>query len=213
MNPADPLAAASDSRSAEKLIVFLKAPRPGLVKTRLADVIGPQAACVAYRKLVELLLDQLRELPFVELRHSPDDATSEIAPWVAAGWSCRPQGAGDLGQRLRAAFDDAFAHGAERAAIIGSDCPYVTAEDIRAAWSALSRRDVVLGPAGDGGYWLIGLRRPQPELFHDIPWSTEQAFRETMTRIQSAGLSVHLLRTLEDVDTEADWRRFLARRV
>jgi rSAM/selenodomain-associated transferase 1 len=213
VNPADPLARASDARSLEKLIIFLKAPRPGLVKTRLAAVIGPQAACVAYRKLVELLLDQLRELPFVELKHSPDDATSEIAPWLAADWNCRPQGSGDLGERLRAAFDDAFAQGAERVAVIGSDCPYVTPEDIRAAWSALSRCDVVLGPAGDGGYWLIGLRRVQPELFHDIPWSTDQVLHATMTRIQSAGLSVHLLRTLEDVDTEADWRRFLARRL
>ena len=213
MNPADLIDPALASGSAEKLIIFLKAPRPGLVKTRLADVIGPQAACDAYRKLVELLLEQLRELPFVELKHSPDNAASEIAPWVAAGWSCRPQGAGDLGQRLIAAFDDAFAHGAERVVIIGSDCPYVTAEDIRAAWSTLSRSDVVLGPAGDGGYWLIGLRRPQPALFRDIPWSTEQVLRDTMTRIQSAGLSVHLLRTLEDVDTEADWRRFLARNV
>lgn len=213
MNPADPLAAASDSRSAEKLIIFLKAPRPGQVKTRLAEVIGPQAACVAYRRLVELLLNQLRELPFVELRHSPDNAASEIAPWLAAGWNRRPQGVGDLGQRLVAAFDDAFARDAERVAAIGSDCPYVTAEDIRAAWSALSRCDVVLGPAGDGGYWLIGLRSAQPELFHDIPWSTDQVLRTTMIRIQTAGLSVQLLRTLEDVDTEADWKRFLAGRV
>jgi glycosyltransferase A (GT-A) superfamily protein (DUF2064 family) len=70
-------------------------------------------------------------------------------------------------------------------------------------------REVVLGPASDGGYWLIGLRRSQPELFHRIPWSTDRVLAETMRRAREGGLSVHRLRELQDVDTEADWRQFL----
>ena len=81
---------------------------------------------------------------------------------------------------------------------------------MREAWEGLRSHDVVLGPASDGGYWLIGLRQVQPDLFLNIPWSTENVFGETLKRIHRAGLSLHGLRELSDVDTEADWRAFLA---
>ena len=194
----------------EKLFVFVKAPRPGTVKTRLAEAVGGEAACAAYRDLVITLLNQLQSLRAVELCFSPDDASAEIQGWLKADWNSRPQGGGDLGHRLQSAFERAFATGVKRAVIIGSDCPAITAEDICEAWRSLRTHDVVLGPATDGGYWLIGLRRPQPQLFRDIPWSTERVLIETTKRIQQAGLSVQVLRELQDVDTEADWRRFLA---
>jgi len=196
----------------KKLIVFVKAPRSAAAKTRLAESIGTEAACAAYRRLVETLLKQLRSLRAVELCFSPDDAAAEIQGWLQEDWNSSPQGGGDLGQRLQSAFERAFATGVKRAVIIGSDCPAIIAEDIDKAWRSLQTHDVVLGPATDGGYWLIGLGRPQPQLFHDIPWSTERVFIETTKRIQQAGLSVQLLRELQDVDTEADWRRFLAGR-
>ena len=196
----------------KKLIVFVKAPRPAAVKTRLAESIGTEAACAAYRRLVETLLKQLRNLRAVELCFSPDDAAAEIQSWLEEDWNSRPQGGGDLGQRLQSAFERAFANGVNRAVIIGSDCPAVTAEDIYEAWRRLRTHDVVLGPATDGGYWLVGLGRPQPQLFRDIPWSTERVFIETTKRIRQAGLSVQLLRELQDVDTEAEWRRFLTLR-
>ena len=193
----------------KKLIVFVKAPRPAAVKTRLAESIGTEAACAAYRRLVETLLKQLRSLRAVELCFSPDDAAAEIKGWLEEDWNSSPQGGGDLGQRLQSAFERAFATGVKRAVIIGSDCPAVTAEDIYEAWNGLWTHDVVLGPATDGGYWLIGLRRLQPGLFHQIPWSTETVFGETMKRIRQAGLDVQLLRELSDVDTAHDWRAFL----
>ena len=196
----------------KKLIVFVKAPRPAAVKTRLAESIGTEAACAAYRRLVETLLKQLRNLRAVELCFSPDDAAAEIKGWLEEDWNSSPQGGGDLGQRLQSAFERAFATGVKRAVIIGSDCPAVTAEDIYEAWNGLWTHDVVLGPATDGGYWLVGLGRPQPQLFRDIPWSTERVFIETTKRIRQAGLSVQLLRELQDVDTEAEWRRFLTLR-
>ncbi|PYK99193.1 MAG: hypothetical protein DME19_09535 [Verrucomicrobia bacterium] len=193
----------------EKLIIFVKAPRPGAVKTRLGEAIGAEASCAAYRQLVEALLRRLQRLSAVELGFSPDDAAGEIQTWLKRGWTTRPQGAGNLGQRLQSAFERAFVTGVKRAVIIGSDCPAVTAEDIYEAWNGLRTHDVVLGPATDGGYWLIGLRRLQPELFHRIPWSTETVFGETMKRIRQAGLDVQLLRELSDVDTAHDWRAFL----
>ena len=198
--------------NANRLIVFVKAPRPGTVKTRLAEAIGAVAAAGAYRRLVEELLQNLRPLPKVELCYSPDSAGTEIVPWLREGWRCSKQGAGDLGQRLLAAFERAFADGANQVVVIGSDCPAVTTEDIGNAWRSLSSHDVVLGPAADGGYWLMGLREPHPEPFNNIPWSTPDVLSVTLKRIRRAELNVQLLRELYDVDTERDWREFLARR-
>ena len=194
----------------DKLIVFVKAARAGAVKTRLAKSIGAAAAVAAYRQLVETLLNQLRGLSGVEVCFSPDDAAGEVQRWLDESWHSQPQGDGDLGQRLQAAFQRAFDAGAKRVAIIGSDCPAIRVEDIREAWSGLQTHDVVLGPATDGGYWLVGLRQIQPGLFRGVHWSTDTVFTETFQRAQLAGLRVQLLRELADVDTEAEWRAFLA---
>src|SRR6266571_4317151 len=194
----------------DKLIVFVKAPRPGAVKTRLAKAIGVPAAGAAYRQLVETLLNHLQGLGGVEVCFSPDDAANEVQHWLQEGWSSSPQGGGDLGQRLQSAFQRAFHAGAKRVAIIGSDCPAVRVEDICEAWRGLRTHDVVLGPATDGGYWLIGLRQLQPDLFRGIHWSSESVFAETIQRVQHAGLTVQLLHELADVDTDRDWRAFLA---
>ena len=196
----------------DQLILFVKAPRPGAVKTRLAKAIGAPAAVAAYRQLVETLLNQLQGLGGVEVCFSPDDAASELQHWLKEGWSSSPQGDGDLGQRLQSAFQRAFQAGAKRVAIIGSDCPAIRVEDIREAWGGLQTHDVVLGPATDGGYWLIGLRQPQPALFRGVHWSTGDVFAETIQRVQHAGLSVQLLHELADVDTDREWRAFLAAR-
>jgi rSAM/selenodomain-associated transferase 1 len=194
----------------EKLIVFVKAPRPGTVKTRLARTIGPEAACAAYQCLVLTLLRQLQPLPALELCFSPDDAASEVHAWLRKGWESGPQGPGDLGHRLCGAFSRAFACGSRRVVVLGSDCPTVTVEDLRHAWNHLRQRDVVLGPAADGGYWLIGLRQPQPDLFREIPWSSERVLEETLNRCRRARLTVELLRRQSDVDTVEDWNGFLA---
>jgi len=197
--------------SAELLIIFVKAPRAGQVKTRLAQEIGAEAACAAYRRLDEDLFRSLQALDCVEVRYTPDDAREEIQPWLAKGWSAQPQGDGDLGTRLERAFDEAFAAGARRVVAIGSDCPEVNAADIGAAWEALQSSDAVIGPATDGGYWLIGLRGTQPALFRGMTWSTEGVLAETLKRARAAGVLVEQLHALGDVDTADDWRRFLGR--
>jgi rSAM/selenodomain-associated transferase 1 len=195
----------------QQLIVFLKAPRVGQVKTRLAATIGDQAACGAYRLLANRLFAAMAGLLEVELRFSPDDATAEVQPWLRAGWTSAPQGEGDLGARLSRAFNDAFARGAAQVVIVGSDCPEMSESDVVSAWEQLADADVVIGPATDGGYWLIGLRAPQPRLFETIPWSTSQVATTTVRRSSEAGLRVTLLRELSDIDDEAGWRAYCDR--
>ncbi len=199
------------SANPSRLVVFLKAPRSGEVKTRLAETLGADAARAAYRQLVETLLANLASLHAVELCFAPPDASAEIKPWLRADWSACPQSGGDLGARLHAAFTEHFLSDAEQVVIIGSDCPDVTATDIEDAWLALTGHDVVLGPALDGGYWLVGLRAPQPGLFTAMPWSTDAVFAETMRRARESDLRIAVLRELADVDTVADWERWLRR--
>lgn len=204
------LAGAYSARmSRTQLIVFVRAPRPGFVKTRLAVALGADAACAAYRTLVEHLLPELEKTVFeVELRFTPDGAAGELVPWLRPGWRLRPQGDGDLGARLERAMADSIAAGFSRCLIIGTDCPYLTPTDLNEAEAALDTHQVVLGPAVDGGYWLIGLRAGSEGLFRDIPWSTGEVLVTTLKAAQAAGLKVHLLRTLEDIDTVADWARY-----
>src|SRR5262245_17205947 len=115
--------------SGERLIIFVKAPRRGVVKTRLAASIGPDQAVAAYEVMLGKLTSSLKDILGVELRHSPDDAGDEVRRWTHRGWTPAPQGDGDLGARLYRAFDESFARGDSRVLVIGSDCPYVTAAD------------------------------------------------------------------------------------
>ena len=183
------------------IIIFVKAPRPGFVKTRLAAAIGNEAACDAYRQLTETVLAKLTPLPHVELRFTPDDAEDEIKPWLRKNWTAQPQGEGDLGQRMHRAF--AEANGS--AIIIGSDCPYLELCDLEDTAEALQTQSAVLGPAVDGGFWLIGLNAPCPALFEGIEWSTDVVLKTTLAKAKVQGLSVCQLRELSDVDTVEDW--------
>ena len=187
------------------LIVFVRAPRAGAVKTRLAQKIGADAACDAYQKLVRAVLNRIDSIRDVQLRYSPDDAESEVRPWLRQSWTLSPQGSGDLGERLTRAFAESFAEGARRVVIIGSDCPWLSDGDIEEAWNNLETHDVVLGPARDGGYWLIGLREPKPELFSGISWSTGMVLEQTLAHARARSLQFRLLRELRDVDTLGDW--------
>lgn len=199
-----------------RIVVFLKSPIPGQVKTRMAVDLDPEAAAAIYRVLLEHTLKVVAEASEVaeravevELRVSPDTAVEELGWAVRPGWRMVGQGEGDLGERMQRAMADAFAQGARQCVVVGSDCPGLEADDFAAAARGLAEHAVVVGPAEDGGYWLIGLRAPQPHLFENISWSTDRVLSMTRERVQAAGLSWLELRTRRDIDTLEDWRAWL----
>jgi rSAM/selenodomain-associated transferase 1 len=143
---------------------------------------------------------------------TPPHAGDVTRAWLGAGATYEPQVAGDLGARMAAALGARLAAGAERVIVIGTDCPEADEFVIEQAFSALDETDIVLGPAADGGYYLIGMRRLHDELFVGIPWSSDETLQRSLDHAVSSGLRVHLLPELADVDTAADWRRWQQRR-
>ncbi|MEO8448820.1 MAG: TIGR04282 family arsenosugar biosynthesis glycosyltransferase [Gemmatimonadota bacterium] len=187
-----------------EIAIFLKAPRPGGVKTRLAGEIGEAGAVALYRRLAEDRLVAARETGWpVVIWYAPADGYGDVSDWLGPAWRYRPQPDGDLGERMALAF------GAEPGSVvivIGGDCPGLTTEVLQQAGAALERAPVVLGPALDGGYYLIGGRCPVPDLFSAMPWSTEGVIAETRRRLEAAGVEWVERPVLRDVDTSADAR-------
>jgi rSAM/selenodomain-associated transferase 1 len=190
------------------LIVFVKEPRPGAVKTRLLPALDPQSAAELYRALAEEEIrqtapgaDEYSRLFF----YAPPASPEAMRAWLP-GQTLLPQRGDDLGARMSAAFDETFRRGARRAAVIGTDVPWVHRGLVAEAFSALDTHDVVLGPTSDGGYYLLALARPQPALFQGIAWSTASVLTSTMDRAAALGLRVRLLPELPDIDTLDDVR-------
>jgi rSAM/selenodomain-associated transferase 1 len=196
------------------VVVFLKLPTPGRVKTRLAAGVGDREAVMIYTELVRRTLAALPdEGSSVWLFGEPAARLGEIESWVDSlgifAWQARakmiPQPGGDLGDRLSMAFERAFAESFEQVLAVGTDCPQLTRAHFQDAWERLNETDAVVGPAVDGGYYLIGLRSPAPELFSEIPWSSPVTLEATLRAAESAGLTVSRLETLRDVDSIDDW--------
>jgi hypothetical protein len=193
---------------ADALGVFVKAPEPGRVKTRLAADIGARRAAELYRRLGRTVVAQCvapDSYPTF-VWYTPAREGDAIRSWLAdldvAAYL--RQRAGGLGRRLAATFRHHFAGGARRVIIIGSDCPEVGVPLIRRAFDALTTDDLVIGPAGDGGFYLLGLRAPAPGLFRRVRWSTDAVFGQVMANVKALGLSAAVLPSLRDVDTVAD---------
>jgi rSAM/selenodomain-associated transferase 1 len=187
------------------VLVFVRAPELGQVKTRLAASIGPEAALRVYRRLAEHAVAAARGLSEADIRvhHTPANAEPAIHAWLGDGLTLLPQAEGDLGARMRDAYDRAFSDGCGRVVIIGSDLPEMSTELLRRAFAALDDAEAVIGPARDGGYYLLGLTRPVNGVFDGIAWSTPEVFTATMDRLRAAGMEPAVLETLADVD-EAD---------
>jgi len=187
--------------------VFAKAPTPGRVKTRLAADIGDERAAEIYRRLGRQTVQSLRGGPYrlVVFGDPPDaDSLARISEWLGLeALQVRPQGPGDLGARMTAALDEALGD-ADQALVVGTDIPGIDQDTVGRAFTALDEHDVVVGPAVDGGYYLVGLVRPCPDLFEEIPWSTSRVLSDTLDRARSIGLSVALLDEKADVDTVDD---------
>ncbi len=182
-------------------LVFVRAPEAGRVKTRLAASLGAEGALRVYRRLAEHALREARALGGeVRVHFTPADAGAEVRAWLGDGPRYLPQSAGDLGARMEAAFRAAFEAGADRVVIIGSDLPGLSAALLRRAFDALESHPAVIGPARDGGYYLLGMRATIEGLFDGIPWSTTEVLARTLERLGAAGIEPALLDTLSDVD-------------
>jgi rSAM/selenodomain-associated transferase 1 len=195
------------------VIVFARAPRPGMVKTRLIPLLGAEGAAGLHARLVKRTLETARAAGFrrIEL-HGVPDCDDPFFRFCAGhyGVALVPQAPGDLGERMLAAFEGALAvHGC--VLLVGSDCPALTARHLRQAERAL--RDgttAVLAPCEDGGYALIGLNRAEARLFEGIAWGGDSVAADTRARLAGLGWRWHEIETLWDVDRPEDYERLLA---
>ncbi len=192
----------------EALLLFVRFPEPGRAKTRLIPALGAEGAAALYRRMATEVAAEAGRLVRTGLGHvalvEPPERVAAAGRWLGSPWQTRAQAAGDLGARLAAAFDDAFAAGAERVVAIGTDCLDLDADLLGLALDRLADHDAVVGPATDGGYYLLGLSRPVASCFEQIPWSTSETLRVTRARLAAAGCTVAELLELRDLDTPDD---------
>lgn len=186
----------------QALIIFIKNPSLGKVKTRIAVEAGDTAALDIYKNLLDHTRIVVNSIDATRLLFY-SDRVERLDIWPEKKYSKSVQIGDDLGERMLNAFKQATEY--DKKIIIGSDCPGITTELIEEAYLALDYHDVVIGPAQDGGYYLLGMNTLIPELFQNMPWSTDQVLLETIKILQQKRLLYKLLPTLRDVDTLEDW--------
>jgi len=191
---------------AADLILFAKYPVPGFAKTRLIPALGEAGAAALHRRLTERTVATMLAAAAMygarmEVQYTGADE-ADFRAWLGGEVALVPQPEGDLTDRLIAASRET-PH-----IFLGADTPDLTAEIVGQAIAALDTHEVVIGPAEDGGYYLIGMRQARPGLLTDMPWSTEQVFPETMRRLGAAGIEPALLPTLADCDRPEDLARW-----
>jgi rSAM/selenodomain-associated transferase 1 len=197
--------ATSTGGGSRVLGLFAKWPAPGAVKTRLAGTDPAWAAHLARA----FLLDTLDRLSAVAARrvlaYSPAEAAKDFAALAADRFTLVPQGEGDLGRRMASFFGDRLAEGARAVVLVGTDSPTLPAAFVKEAFASLQEADVVLGPACDGGYYLIGCRGRLPPVFDGIAWGSAAVLAQTVARLSDPNWRLALLPPWYDVDTPADW--------
>lgn len=197
------------------LIIFAKEPTPGQVKTRLTPPLSAEAAAALYQHFVADILEEMGRLKGLELAlaYSPPGAHSFFQELVPAGTRLFTQEGADLGERLARALAWGFGAGFRPVLLRGSDSPDLPGSFLVEAREVLQagRAQVVLGPCADGGYYLVGLKGPQPALFQDMAWSSATVLADTLDRARALSLTVHLLPAWEDIDTYGDLLRYLKR--
>ena len=189
------------------LIVFVKNPIPGAVKTRLQTRYAPDQVAALYTAFVRDVLARAESIDIDRrvIAFDPPDAESEVCALFGAGvkaqWQFVPQVQEDLGARMREALVQQLDAGASAAVLIGTDIPSLPADHITQAFDLLRTKDVVLGPSTDGGYYLVGVSKSAPEIFEDVEWSTPSVLAQTIDRVQRAGNTLGLVPPWFDVDT------------
>jgi len=195
-----------------RILIFAKAPEPGRVKTRLIRELGAEAAARLQHRLLEETVARVNAAGLcpVTLCCAPDENHPVFLELAAGfGLALRPQCGGDLGQRMARAATDALAE-AEQVLLLGTDCPVMDANYLRQALTRLDAGDdAVIGPAEDGGYVLLGLRRCYPGLFTEMPWGSDEVLATTRQRLADVAARTTLLPPLWDLDRPEDWRRLL----
>jgi rSAM/selenodomain-associated transferase 1 len=187
--------------------IMIKYPEPGRVKTRLAKDIGVDAAAVVCRQLAERVMENTLPLSDEVSRvifYDPPGRLRDFEAWFPDGHFVAQRG-NDVGERMDNAIRDLLSQGAEKAVITGADIPDLNAEIIIQAFAALDHADIVIGPARDGGYYLIGMKSPHPEIFRNIPWSTGKVYQESVGIMNQMGLIYRTVTTLSDLDTIEDF--------
>ncbi len=194
------------------LIIFVKYPEPGQVKTRLTPAISAEEASTFHRALAADIIAAHSDTTDFDtiIFFSPPDRKKDFVNWLGSGTRLEAQEGADLGEREQDAFTRVLggeSFGCDRAVLIGTDCPALDNEKIERAFALLDGHDIVLGPAADGGYYLLGLSTPGPELFSGIGWGTSEVLEKTIEAAKKAQLDVAMLDELYDVDTFDDLRR------
>ncbi|MBN3582091.1 TIGR04282 family arsenosugar biosynthesis glycosyltransferase [Algoriphagus aestuarii] len=188
------------------IIIFQKNAQLGKVKTRLAAGVGEEQALEIYKGLISVTYAQVSKLKckkllyFSEFVDNPDQKEDE-------SYSFHVQSDGDLGQKMASAFQEQFQKGCDKLLIIGTDCPGLTSEILEEAFEKLDHDEVVIGPANDGGYYLLGMKTFIPGLFQKIPWSSEKVLSLSKKVLDFHSITYSLLPTLIDVDTLEDWKK------
>ena len=192
----------------ECLIIFTRYPEPGKTKTRLIPLLGAEGAARFQRQMTEQTLAQVKELkafrPLSVEVHFAGGNQQLMQDWLGSDIIYRQQSQGDLGRRMALAFKESFSAGMTGVVIIGTDCPDLNAQLMVKAFHALEQNDLVLGPALDGGYYLIGLRRLIPELFTGISWSTAEVLEQTIRIAERWMQAIAFLPLLNDIDRPED---------
>ena len=198
----------------ETLIIFSRYPQPGTTKTRMIPALGADGAAQLQRKMTEHTLNTAKQLSnrdiTIEIHFAGGDVKL-MRQWLGKDIQYVAQVAGDLGDKMRSAFDRAFSLGSQQVVTIGIDCPDIDSIILNNAFDSLQTHDLTLGSAEDGGYYLIGLNHSIPQLFSNINWGTERVLEQTKNIAEKLDLQVHYLPTLSDIDRPEDlaiWQKY-----
>ncbi|HEY5406130.1 MAG TPA: TIGR04282 family arsenosugar biosynthesis glycosyltransferase [Ginsengibacter sp.] len=193
-----------NSNSGSAIIIFVRNPVLGKVKTRLAVTTGEEKALSIYRELLQYTFDITESINADKFVFYADSISDDDL-WTADGFVKRVQSKGNLGCKMKDAFDELLNNGYKKVVIIGSDCFELTTVIIDGALKKLDDYDVVIGPAKDGGYYLLGTKKIFPFLFENKQWSSDSVYSKTIEDIKTHNLLFHSLEILTDIDTEEDW--------
>jgi hypothetical protein len=201
-----------DKKSAKLLVVVAKEPVPGKVKTRFIPQLSPVDAAGLYRCSLHDRITEISALNGVDraIAYTPEDARDTFTELSLGGFELFAQRGKGLGERLNNIFQDNLARGYQAVSIVDSDSPDLPKSIIKESFQLLlsKQAEVVFGPCRDGGYYLVGMRKPYPELFRNIPWSTKNVLSTTLEKAGKMGLNVRLLSSWNDLDTFEDLLEF-----